>query len=65
MDFIGSLLQLRGSELMNIPLRDPNSGNILLFNGEIYSGLDNMSSLNEDNDTYKLFLKLNESGHFY
>ncbi len=38
--FLGSLLQLRGTTLSRNPLQHPASGSILLFNGEVFGGLD-------------------------
>jgi asparagine synthetase B (glutamine-hydrolysing) len=35
--FAGSILQLRGHNPVSPPLVDPNSGNILLWNGEIFN----------------------------
>ena len=38
--FVATLLQLRGHEPpASIPLQDPNSGDVLCFNGEIFGGL--------------------------
>jgi asparagine synthetase B (glutamine-hydrolysing) len=35
--FAGSILQLRGDDPVSPPLKDPNSGSILLWNGEIFN----------------------------
>jgi hypothetical protein len=40
LQFIGSLLQLRGSEPVSSPLRDAASGNVLLLNGQVFGGLE-------------------------
>ena len=45
--FAGSILQLRGSDPVSTPLYDPITGNVLLFNGEIFSGLDIPSGSND------------------
>ncbi|KAL9246323.1 hypothetical protein vseg_019871 [Gypsophila vaccaria] len=54
MCFIGAVLQLRGTNPVMQPLVD-ESGNVLVYNGEIFGGI-HMSS--DDNDTEVLFQRL-------
>jgi asparagine synthetase B (glutamine-hydrolysing) len=39
MDFVGASLQLRGTYPISQPLQD-SSGNLLIFNGEVFGGLE-------------------------
>ena len=39
LSFSGSLLQLRGLAAQATPLRDPSSGALLVWNGEVFSGI--------------------------
>ena len=55
----GSLLQLRGKEIRPAVCTD-DSKNVLVFNGEIYAGLD---VTEDDNDTEALFCALREAHH--
>lgn len=40
MHLVASLLQLRGSSSGTCPLVDPKDGNVLVFNGEVFGGLE-------------------------
>lgn len=51
--FSGSLLQLRGDEPTDPIHRDPK-GNNLIFNGEIYDGLNISSSKNDGSALFSL-----------
>ncbi|EOA23227.1 hypothetical protein CARUB_v10016858mg [Capsella rubella] len=55
--FIGSTLQLRGTSPIRQPLVD-SSGNILVYNGEVFGGIE-LSSY--DNDTEVLFKSLEKA----
>jgi len=52
--FIGATLHLRGAELVVQPLVSP-SGSILVYNGEIYGGIE---VADDENDTQALFSSL-------
>lgn len=46
MHLAGSLLQLRGESMSDMPIVDP-WGNVLIFNGEVYGGLEIHASEND------------------
>ncbi|OQV22264.1 Asparagine synthetase domain-containing protein 1 [Hypsibius exemplaris] len=50
-----SVLQLRGSELVRQPVRDPRTGNSLAWNGELFGTI-----APSESDTLALFQQLNE-----
>eukprot|EP00850_Spirogloea_muscicola_P023481 SM000360S13675 [mRNA] locus=s360:1693:7369:- [translate_table: standard] len=54
MQFLGSVLQLRGLNDVRQPLQD-SAGNVLLFNGELYEGI---SLDSDDNDAEVLLRRL-------
>lgn len=56
-EFEGCVLRLRGARVVRQPVRDPTSGNVLLWNGEIFGGLE---VVDDESDTLKLFASLNE-----
>eukprot|EP00850_Spirogloea_muscicola_P020238 SM000210S06752 [mRNA] locus=s210:218869:223086:- [translate_table: standard] len=56
MQFLGSVLQLRGLNDVQQPLQDP-AGNVLLFNGELYEGI---SLDSDDNDAEVLLRRLGD-----
>ncbi|KAG0497134.1 hypothetical protein HPP92_001825 [Vanilla planifolia] len=58
LDFIGSTLQLRGLSPVSQPLAD-TSGNILVYNGEIFGG---MSIIDDSNDSEALLHALKNCG---